>query len=316
MSMTPYIRKTLARIGEEGADNSGTIEKLAREAWEALVLMALYSGQNEEIVVFKGGSLLRLIYGSDRMSSDLDFDEPADPGKEDWQTVRRMETALRRAEGLLYDFGFRNIKFSVTKDGDGTVRFKVAADIPLSPDYPGTLKFNSKIEISRRGSRGLDAVAESYGAGSVMTEAIPDVPSPLLSEVPKIRHTFVKTYTPLAMFLMKMNAVSDVKRLSTRDVYDLAYIWNNLGLGDPGKREFVMDCIKVYVREEMNAVKRKSFLPLLKEKGERFSGDLEKGEDLFFYGGKDEAAAGLFVLEFVEEFSALIGQAPDTGLVR
>lgn len=313
MSVISYVEKTLERLGQDDIQ-AKEAECLAREAWEALVLLALYAGpRGGDKLVFKGGSLLRLIYGSKRMSVDLDFDEiDANSGAPEI-TTRKINEKLERAKGILYDMGFRDVSFHIAKQGEGTVRYKASATAPL---ISGGLRFNSKIEISRRQTKGLQAVAQKYGIDSIYTEMVPSVSPALAEELPKLQRTFIKVYTPLAMFLLKLNAIAAVERYSSRDIYDLAYIWRHLGVGDPEKRKFVLDCIKTFVDEEFDEQKKNNFLPLMKEKGERFASDLDQKTDLFFYGKKDNTELGIFVLDFAEEFEDIITKTPDTGLTR
>jgi predicted nucleotidyltransferase component of viral defense system len=47
--------------------------QVVREYWELIVLKGLYESLSGRYLVFKGGTALRLAYGSPRFSEDLDF---------------------------------------------------------------------------------------------------------------------------------------------------------------------------------------------------------------------------------------------------
>ena len=47
--------------------------QVVREYWELIILKGLYESPWGRYLIFKGGTALRLIYGSPRFSEDLDF---------------------------------------------------------------------------------------------------------------------------------------------------------------------------------------------------------------------------------------------------
>lgn len=49
------------------------ITHIVREFWEAIVLKGLFDAPEGKLLIFKGGTALRLVYGSPRFSEDLDF---------------------------------------------------------------------------------------------------------------------------------------------------------------------------------------------------------------------------------------------------
>jgi len=49
------------------------VEQIAREWWEMIILKDIFDSPLGSSLVFKGGTALRLSYGSPRFSSDLDF---------------------------------------------------------------------------------------------------------------------------------------------------------------------------------------------------------------------------------------------------
>ena len=47
--------------------------QVVREFWETLILKGLFESPEGRFLIFKGGTTLRLVYGSPRFSEDLDF---------------------------------------------------------------------------------------------------------------------------------------------------------------------------------------------------------------------------------------------------
>jgi predicted nucleotidyltransferase component of viral defense system len=65
--MEQFIADKKAR--ELGIDRT----QVVREYWELLILKGLYESPQGRYLIFKGGTALRLAYGSPRFSEDLDF---------------------------------------------------------------------------------------------------------------------------------------------------------------------------------------------------------------------------------------------------
>src|SRR3989337_3598124 len=47
--------------------------QVVREYWELIILKGLFDSSEGQALIFKGGTALRLVYGSPRFSQDLDF---------------------------------------------------------------------------------------------------------------------------------------------------------------------------------------------------------------------------------------------------
>lgn len=54
------------------------VTQVVREFWETLILKGLFDSPEGKLLIFKGGTALRLVYGSPRFSEDLDFSLTAD----------------------------------------------------------------------------------------------------------------------------------------------------------------------------------------------------------------------------------------------
>ena len=61
-------------IAENRAKNLKiTVTQVVREFWEIVILKGLFDSPQGKFLIFKGGTALRLVYGSPRFSEDLDF---------------------------------------------------------------------------------------------------------------------------------------------------------------------------------------------------------------------------------------------------
>lgn len=232
-------------------------------------------------------------------------------GKDDFRKLSPrffpLQDTLSGEDFLLVagDFGLPSLPWSLNDD-------PYLDDLASRP-YT-TLFFVSKIEVSRRRPSGLEAVAEKFGGATIETTMEVKVPEGLESERSKLKGLFVKTYTPLAIFLMKMQAVASPSRRTARDVYDMAYIWSRLGLGSEDRKEFLSGCVRAFAESGMKQAERDMFMTMLREKGDRFLQDLDDGADLQFSSPVDKDETGLFVLGFIDEFSSFVERDATMGL--
>lgn len=65
---------TLGNLKESANKNQTGVENIVREYVQQIFLSSLYKIKGSERLFFKGGTALRIIYGSPRFSEDLDFD--------------------------------------------------------------------------------------------------------------------------------------------------------------------------------------------------------------------------------------------------
>ncbi|NWF52243.1 MAG: nucleotidyl transferase AbiEii/AbiGii toxin family protein [Nitrospirae bacterium] len=54
------------------------VMQVVREFWEIIILKGLFDSPEGKFLIFKGGTALRLVYGSPRFSEDLDFSLTSD----------------------------------------------------------------------------------------------------------------------------------------------------------------------------------------------------------------------------------------------
>lgn len=118
------------------------ITQVVREYWEVVFLNGLYETNAGRDLMFKGGTALRLAYGSPRFSEDLDFDLRADG------LATRFEEV---AEGLVRPFVQAEITDLARK------RWTYLCEIKVSESYLAQ-PFRIKIEVSRRIPANYDSV--------------------------------------------------------------------------------------------------------------------------------------------------------------
>lgn len=108
--------------------------QVVREYWELIVLKGLYESSSGRYLVFKGGTALRLAYGSPRFSEDLDFSLTKDTLKGKFTSIIKKiiapypELTLTDIEGKYYTY---------------------LAEIKITHGYL-PLPFRIKVEISKR----------------------------------------------------------------------------------------------------------------------------------------------------------------------
>jgi predicted nucleotidyltransferase component of viral defense system len=113
-----------------------------KEALQAYVLDYLYNHPNYRHLIFYGGTCLHVIYGLNRLSEDLDFDNSAH------LNVSQLGPDL--VQHFQNFFGYQSISAKV-QEGMGsilrvTLRFPILYEIGLSPHIEATLHL--KVELS------------------------------------------------------------------------------------------------------------------------------------------------------------------------
>jgi len=108
--------------------------QVVREYWEILILKGLFNSPSAKDIIFKGGTALRLAYGSPRFSEDLDFSLIHDPLKGKFLSLSRKITAP-----------FPGLALTDVEEK----YYTYLAEIKVTQDYL-PLPFRIKIEISKR----------------------------------------------------------------------------------------------------------------------------------------------------------------------
>ena len=111
-----------------------------RDYLQHLILWLLYSSSQE--LIFKGGTALRLVYGGNRYSEDLDFNGPDDvamlqslwekvvAGLEDFGVVAEVRNTWASDVGYSFDISFRGPLY----DGRDHSKGKVRVDVNQRPE--------------------------------------------------------------------------------------------------------------------------------------------------------------------------------------
>jgi len=160
-----------------------------------LQFLAQLMRQGADRFVLKGGLAMRALYGSARLTKDIDFD------CEDSVSAQSMKAQMPKAlEQAARAAGLVGIKVTQTKAGDLASKWRL--DALLKGERPMTFD----VEVSRRGVP---------GDGYVTTKTV---------QAPyeyRISPFVVRVYTPVAMAAGKVNALLSDNRSVPRDVYDL-----------------------------------------------------------------------------------------------
>lgn len=112
--------------------------QVVRESWEVAILKNLFDAPEGKFLIFKGGTALRLVYGSPRFSEDLDFSLTEDKLK-------------GRFKSLIKDIMSPYPELSITDLEEKYSTY--LAEIKVTENYL-PLPFRIKIEISKRRERG------------------------------------------------------------------------------------------------------------------------------------------------------------------
>lgn len=223
-----------------------TLEKLARqyqtslfpnivrEYFQHVFLVELYKLPEAEKMLFKGGTALRIIYGSPRFSEDLDFSLF---GIQPHETKSFVESLFLRVLAEIERVGIKveiGEKSNVTTGGYfGIATFKVFEYQPVGVE----------INISSRNGRGAKAEVDSIASDFVPTYSVVHLPQGEIVEE--------KIFGAL------------LKRKKPRDFYDLYFMMRkNMFSTDQKKRlaelkdEIMNNARKIDFRGELGA-----FLP-------------------------------------------------------
>lgn len=182
-------------IGQAARSQQTTELNVAREYCQHLFLSAFYRQAGTERVLFKGGTALRIAFGSPRFSEDLDFSGFG-------PTVSQIENWVLEAVGEIEQHGI-GIELTDSKTTSGG--YLAAIDCGIH-DYPVRIL----IEISRRSqAKGRARPPEMQGQGMLITpEFLPAYTLMLLPEAVLVEE--------------KLNAL--LTRGKPRDYYDVYFL--------------------------------------------------------------------------------------------
>ncbi|MEK7542852.1 MAG: nucleotidyl transferase AbiEii/AbiGii toxin family protein [Patescibacteria group bacterium] len=213
---------------------TGAFPNIIREYFQHVFLSELYKLPNAERVLFKGGTALRIVYGSPRFSEDLDFSLFG---------VAHQETKLF-VEGL-----FVHVLAEIERFG---IKVELGEKIgPTSGGYFGVATFR----LFEYPPVGVEINVSTRDGKSVV------------GEVDSIANNFVPTYTivhlPQAEIVEEKIFDALVKRKKPRDFYDLYIIMRKgmLSLGQKKKLTKIKDDIIAEAKQINFKTELGAFLP-------------------------------------------------------
>jgi predicted nucleotidyltransferase component of viral defense system len=166
--------------------------QIVREFWETIILKGLFESLEGKTLIFKGGTALRLVYGSPRFSEDLDFSLTEDRLKGKFQYLIKK---------IVSPYPELSITDLEEKHYTYLGEIKVAEGYLPSP-------FRIKIEISKRRERGYKSELS------------------LISSTVSIIQCLGRVSTLEQLYKDKLSCLSD--RAKPKDVFDLWYICQRL----------------------------------------------------------------------------------------
>ena len=187
------------------------IQAQERDYVQYLLLFLLYS--KSQLLLFKGGTALRIVYKGNRYSEDLDFNETANAAsiKELWQGVLRD----------LHDFGV-NAELRYEWQSEVGYSFDVSYQGPL---YDGRDRTKGKVRVDTSRRR------EKIGTQHELITAEYDDIRPFVATVISPNHLLAEKVRALFM------------RSKARDAYD---IWLLINQGIPIERDLVRKKLALY----------------------------------------------------------------------
>ena len=177
----------------------------AREAVHVLLLREFRSIGPADVVVLKGGVNLRLFYGSERYSEDIDLDADFEWRSEIRRTIGRIFDD-RRFHGALRRLGLRGLDpgEGVNKDTETVFRYKFGII------GRGDVRYPTKVEVSFRDRHHADRW-DLEKIGAPFLEWYLESPSPLR----------IARYDRHAAVRQKLSALVGRTHVQARDVFDL-----------------------------------------------------------------------------------------------
>lgn len=158
--------------------------------------LALLVRQGATRLILKGGMAMRALYGSTRLTKDVDFDCEDNVSQQSMQT--HMNKALTQAARLA---GLAGAEVTQTKRGERSARWRIVGTAS------GDVKIVWEAEVSRRGVPPPEFVETK------------SFETPVAYRIPPFT---VRVYGAAAMAGGKVNALLSDNRSVPRDVYDLA----------------------------------------------------------------------------------------------
>ena len=197
------------------------LTQVVREFWEIIILKGLFDSTEGKFLIFKGGTALRLVYGSPRFSEDLDFSLISDRLKGKFESLIKKiispypELTITDLQGKYYTY---------------------LGEIKITQDYLPS-PFRIKIEISKRREKGYKSelliisspVSTMQLLGNVATlEQLYKDKLACIKERAKpkdifdlwyISQKFNKAYKPAAIMIPKRELVRELRKYLPKDFW-------------------------------------------------------------------------------------------------
>jgi predicted nucleotidyltransferase component of viral defense system len=209
--------------------------QVVREEAEIMVLKQLFESEISEALVFKGGTALRLVYGSPRFSEDLDFSTTKAINNSAFKKV--VETILAG-----------DSRFSLK---DLASKFYTQlAEIKIREPWMQTA-FSLKIEVSKRTEPPLKKTD--------IDNALAKSPSTNLTAL-------IKTYTLKRIYEEKLDTLKS--RKMPRDVFDTWFICQKISR--PFEAAADVRYPKGKIRQELRKFLPREYYPVVEELEKRY----------------------------------------------
>lgn len=214
--------------------------RVVQEAYEMAILKGLAESKIGKFLVFKGGTALRLIYGSPRFSEDLDFSITQEFSEKDFKEVVReiasQEPNLELVEALKKRCTFAEGESKERSDATLFALFKIKEDFLAQPS-------SIKVEVSTR-------------------EKIKEFETRVASSETTSFEVLLKTFS-LEQLLREKKRVLE-ERGEPRDLFDLWY------LGQKLKRPLDLPPLKIkkgQLKRELRKFLPRDYWPAVEELG-------------------------------------------------
>jgi predicted nucleotidyltransferase component of viral defense system len=190
---------SLAEIKKHYSDVENRLPQMVlKEYIQYKILSIIFSSRYGDDLVFMGGTAIRIVYGGDRFSEDLDLDNHLLSENDFADLTKYIARELER-DGLIVEFRntFKNVYHCYLKFP------KILFDNQLSP------LADEKIMIR------LD---------SFCTQKIAQPTTHIITKADIFAE--VRTYSPEIILAQKIDALFHRKRSKGRDIYDIIYLFS------------------------------------------------------------------------------------------
>jgi predicted nucleotidyltransferase component of viral defense system len=168
------------------------LTQVVREFWEIIIMKGLFDSPEGKFLIFKGGTALRLVYGSPRFSEDLDFSLISDRLK------GKFESLIKKIISPYPELSITDLQEKY---------YTYLGEIKITQDYLPS-PFRIKIEISKRREKGYKS--------ELLIISSPVSTMQLLGNVATLEQ----------LYKDKLTCVKE--RAKPKDIFDLWYISQKL----------------------------------------------------------------------------------------